>query len=112
MSGQVPDGDEAGRSHWARWHDDYDDPDSPLAWRLAVVRRRLGEAIDSAPSGPVTVLSLCAGQGRDVTSALADHARRDDVTAVLVELDESNCAYARETARASGLDNVAVRCAD
>jgi hypothetical protein len=33
------------------------------------------------------VISLCAGQGRDLLGVLADHPRREDVRARLVELD-------------------------
>ena len=36
------------RSHWSRWHDDYDDPESSLSWRLQVVQQRLREALDRA----------------------------------------------------------------
>lgn len=100
------------RSHWSRWHDDYDDPGSSLAWRLSVVRRRLGEALDRAPAGPVRLLSLCAGQGRDVIDVLADHPRGRDVSAVLVELDAANCAYARDQLKQHRLTDVEVRCED
>jgi len=99
------------RSHWSRWHDDYDDPGSSLSWRLSVVQQRLRDALDAAAPGPVQLLSLCAGQGRDVLDVLAEHSRRSDVQAVLVDSDEANCAYAAETAQQQGLD-VDVRCAD
>ncbi len=91
-------------SAWVRWHDRYDDPDSALSHRLAVVRRRVGEALDGARPGPITVISMCAGQGRDLLGALDAHPRRGDVRARLVELDEDNVAFARASARAAGLD--------
>lgn len=97
---------------WESWHDAYDDPDSWLARRLATVRLRIREALDVAPPGPLRVISLVAGQGRDVLDVLADHPRRDDVRARLVELDPRNTAAARATARAAGLDQVEVVTAD
>jgi hypothetical protein len=97
---------------WARWHDAYDDPASPLRIRLGRVQAHLSAAIAVAPPGPVTVLSLCAGQGRDIIGVLPGHPRRADVTAVLVELDPRNAAAARSGAAAAGLANVHVREAD
>lgn len=44
------------------------------------------------------MVSLCAGQGRDLLEVLADHPRRADVRARLVELDERNTAVARQLA--------------
>jgi hypothetical protein len=95
-------------SHWSNWHRAYEDPASSLSRRLAVVQRRFGEAVSAAPAGPVTVISMCAGQGRDVIGVLSDHPRRDDVRARLVELDPVLAADARAAARASGLSDVEV----
>ncbi|MDQ6883152.1 MAG: SAM-dependent methyltransferase [Candidatus Dormibacteraeota bacterium] len=55
------------------------------------------------PPGPIQVISMCAGQGRDIIGVLPDHARRADVRARLVELDPENVAWAREAARRHGL---------
>jgi SAM-dependent methyltransferase len=93
---------------WRTWHDEYDRPDSWMAQRLRVVRERIRTALDSGPPGPLRVVSLCAGQGRDLLGVLADHPRRDDVLARLVELDPGNTAVARERARAAGLPGVEV----
>jgi hypothetical protein len=97
---------------WTRWHDHYDDPDSPLSLRLSLVQGHIRDAITAAPAGPVALLSLCAGQGHDVIGALPGHPRRQDVTAVLVELDEANAAVARDRAAQAGLADVEVRTAD
>jgi hypothetical protein len=97
---------------WLEWHAPYDDPASPLSRRLAIVQQRAREAIDRAPPGPVRVISICAGQGRDVVGALADHPRRDDVVARLVELDRRNVELARASVDAAGLDRVEVIEAD
>jgi hypothetical protein len=97
---------------WYAWHADYDTPDSALARRLAAVRERVGEALDAAAPGPLRVVSLCAGQGRDLLEVLAVHPRRPDVTARLVELDPRNVALAAQSAKAAGLDSVEVRVGD
>lgn len=97
---------------WVAWHEAYADPSSGLSARLARVRRHLSGAVTAAPPGPVRLLSLCAGQGHDVTGALPGHPRRDEVTAVLVESDPRNAAAARQAAAQAGLSQVEVRQAD
>jgi len=97
---------------WHEWHDAYDSPDSYLSKRLALVQERVRYALDAAPPGPLTAISLCAGQGRDLIGVLADHPRRDEVRARLVELDERNVADATEAARAAGLSGVEVVAGD
>ena len=52
------------------------------------------------------------GQGRDLLGVLADHPRRDDVRARLVELDVRNTALAEERSRAARLTHVDVVTAD
>ena len=94
--------------HWVGWHNAYTDPSSSLSRRLAVVRHRLSDAIDHAPEGPVRLISMCAGQGRDVIDVLAGHPRRDDVTARLVELDPHLAVDARARAANAELTNVDV----
>jgi len=94
------------------WHEAYDDPSSSLSMRLRCVRSHLVGAISRAPAGHVSLVSLCAGQGRDVIGALAGHPRRDDVRAVLVEHDPRNVAAARQAAAAQGLAQVEIRQAD
>jgi hypothetical protein len=97
---------------WARWHDQYDDPQSLLSTRLEVVQAHVANALNGAPPGPINLVSLCAGQGRDVVGVLPDHPRRADLTAVLVELNPANAQGARDRAAAAGLGNVQVREAD
>lgn len=93
---------------WRTWHDDYDRPGTWMARRLEAVRTQIRTALDSSPSGPLSVVSLCAGQGRDLLEVLADHPRRDQVHARLVELDPRNTALAEARARAAGLHQVDV----
>ncbi|GAA1162140.1 hypothetical protein GCM10009630_70530 [Kribbella jejuensis] len=83
---------------WQAWHQRYDDPDSELSRRLQAVQAQVRDALDRAPAGPVPVISLCAGQGRDLLDVLADHPRRRDVRARLVELEPELAAWARERA--------------
>jgi hypothetical protein len=88
---------------WVGWHAAYDDPESGLSARLKLVEQHVTGALDRAPAGPIRLLSLCAGQGRDVIETLADHPRRADVSAVLVETDPVNVAWARDAASVAGL---------
>ncbi len=98
---------------WVGWHDAYDEPGSALRRRLATVRGMVADAVDQAPRRrPVRLVSVCAGQGRDVIGALARHPRRREVSARLVELDPRNAELARLRARAAGLDQVTVVTAD
>ena len=76
------------------------------------VRSHLSDAIDRAPAGPVSLVSLCAGQGHDVVGVLPDHPRRGDVRAVLIESDPRNADLARRAAAQQGLSGVEVRQAD
>jgi hypothetical protein len=94
------------------WHAGYDHPGSALAARLAIVRDELGKALSRRPPGPIRLLSICAGQGRDVIPTLADHPRRHDTRAVLVDFDPQNVATAQRAADAAGLAHVSVVEAD
>lgn len=83
---------------WQLWHTPYDDRTSALSARLSVVQEQLSQALDRAPSGPLRLLSLCSGQGRDVLPVLAQHPRGRDVTGRLVELDPDLADIARRAA--------------
>lgn len=94
--------------HWVRWHAAYEDPDSALNKRLVAVQGRLRAALDRCAEGPIRLISMCAGQGRDVIGVLADHPRRDDVAALLVELDHPLVVDGRALAAAAGLDSIEI----
>jgi hypothetical protein len=79
---------------WKDWHAEYEDPESRLSQRLAVVQGFIRAALDAAPPGPIRVVSACAGEGRDLLGVLRDHPRRDDVVGRLVELDPALAARA------------------
>jgi Putative methyltransferase len=97
---------------WRAWHDAYARPESALGRRLAVVQSQVRNALDDAPPGPVRVISVCAGQGHDLIGVLAEHPRREQVAARLVELDEHNAQQARAAVGEAGLEQVEVLAAD
>lgn len=97
---------------WAEWHRAYDDPTSRLARRLEVVRGRLSEALGAVTAPSPRLLSLCAGEGRDVIPALATREPSWPGDAVLVEIDPSLARRAVDAAAIAGVDAVHVRCGD
>ncbi len=97
---------------WVAWHQAYENPESALSVRLERVRLHLANALDQAPPGQISLVSLCAGQGHDVLGVLPGHRRRDDVQALLVEFDPGNVGVARRSAAEAGLTQVQVRQAD
>jgi hypothetical protein len=100
---------------WLRWHQDYDSPNSSLARRLKVVQRDLGRALAEAPAardGTRRLISICAGDGRDVLPVLVEYDIGHNVRASLVELDPALSQRARAAAAAMGLHLVEVITAD
>ena len=93
---------------WVAWHGDYDVEGSRLHRRLRVVQSFIRDALDAAPAGTVRVVSMCAGQARDLVGALAGHPRRGDVTGRLVELDPANAAYSRRSLEEIGITGIDV----
>jgi hypothetical protein len=68
------------------WHEQYDDDSgSSLPRRLALVREVLRAELDARP-GPIRVLSLCAGDGRDILGVLAEREDAARVSVTLVEV--------------------------
>ena len=55
---------------------------------------RIREVLDDRPPGPIRVVSMCAGEGRDLLEVLADHPRAGDVRGRLVELNPELAARA------------------
>jgi hypothetical protein len=97
---------------WVQWHEPYADPASSLSRRRAVVQDVVCRWLDDR-RGPGRVLSMCAGDGRDLLEVLAarpDDARQLDV--VLVELDPRLAAAAGAFVVDAGLDRVEVRVGD
>ena len=65
---------------YLKWHEAYDDPASDLSWRLRQVQAYIRSALDQM-DGQGTVLSLCAGDGRDVLQVLAERDDSSDIVA-------------------------------
>ena len=59
---------------YEEWLTRYDDSESPVSWRLALVQRWLRAELDRR-DGPLAAVSACAGNGRDIIDVLAE--RRD-----------------------------------
>jgi len=92
---------------WVAWHADYEDPDSPLRRRLAMVQRHIGVFLDEFSGSPVRVVSMCAGEARDFLGAMALSDRRD-VVGRLVELNPELADAAERGCVALGLKDVEV----
>ena len=90
------------------WHDDYDRPGSRLHLRLLVVEDLVARALDELPPGRVRLLSMCAGQGRDVLTVASRHRRGADLEGRLVELHPQNVGAAREAVARLGLHGLEV----
>lgn len=75
----------SGVRDYLAWHEQYDDPGSSLPRRLALVREVLRAELDARP-GPVRVVSLCAGDGRDILGVLAEREDAARVSVTLVEV--------------------------
>jgi hypothetical protein len=100
---------------WLHWHQHYNSPDSSLSQRLGIVQNNLRRALTVAPCGADGVqrlLSICAGEGRDVLPVLAEEGRGPQVRALLLELDPILSQLARNTASMMGLSHVEVRTVD
>lgn len=91
------DGRMSGTRDYVAWHDRYDDPASSLPRRLAMVRAILDVEVNDR-TGPVRVLSLCAGDGRDVLGTLAERHDAGRVSVDLVELHPELASRARSLA--------------
>lgn len=107
MTDAVTDPPAHGRD-WFEWHSTYDDPDSTLAKRLTVIQRWLRQALDELPTGPIRLISMVAGQAKDIEGVLGDHPRAGDVSGRIVEIDPRNTAIARRALAAVAGDRIEV----
>lgn len=90
---------------WHAWYDEYDNPASSLSRRLETVREQLRALLVTA-DGPLRLVSICAGDGRDTLPVLGQSGA--DVSGVLVELDPELA----DRARAGAPPGIEVRVAD
>jgi hypothetical protein len=96
---------------YQQWHRGYDDPGSVLSWRLARVQDHIRAVLDTR-TGALRVLSLCSGDGRDVSDVVSQRADAARLTVTFVELDPDIADQARRRAAAAGLAHAEVRVAD
>jgi hypothetical protein len=89
---------------WFEWHDLYN-VEPRLQQRLQIVRQYIWNAIDASPPGKIRVVSLCAGDGRDLLGTLASHPRRNDVYGRLVELNPQLAEQGKASVKSDGLSN-------
>ncbi len=87
---------------WLEWHDLYNS-EAKLQQRLEIVREYISYSLDNAPTGNIQIVSLCAGDGRDLLGTLANHPRAKDVYARLVEINPQLVERGRESIESLGL---------
>jgi amino acid adenylation domain-containing protein len=87
---------------WNEWHKHYDSQPN-LQERLRNVRRQIIAALDECPPGPIQIISVCAGDGRDLLGALENHPRRNDVTALLLDNNAQSVERGKSAAQKIGL---------
>ena len=92
-------------NEWVEWHRSYDG-DHPHSQRLRLVQDRIREVLATSPPGPIRVVSLCAGDGRDLLGVLPGHPRAGDVHARLVELSPELVDAGRKEASRQGVSQV------
>ena len=97
---------------WDAWHSDYGDPASLLSERLRLVQRRIADWLDASAPLPVTVLSSCSGDGRDLLGVLESRADADRVTATLIEADVRNADRVMDHITRLNLSSIEVRRTD
>lgn len=91
---------------WSAWHERYD-REGPMRQRLEMVRNHIVAALAQTERSPVRIISMCAGQARDLRGALADLERRD-LIGRLVELDPGLAADARRGLAELGAEGIEV----
>jgi len=105
--------EDGGLRDYLRWHDAYDDPTSAVSRRLRRVQHEVASYLDATSPRPVRVVSLCAGDGRDVLGVLGGRDDRARVSGVLVEILPVLVECARAEVERLGLaEAVTVREAD
>jgi hypothetical protein len=97
---------------WVGWHRAYDEPGSFLHRRLAIVQEEIREVLASRRGELTRVVSMCAGQGRDLIGALRATGPDVSVEALLVELEPENVEAARAAITEADLSGITVVEAD
>jgi hypothetical protein len=68
-----------------------------------IVQKHIAAALAECRPGPIEIVSICAGDSRDLIAVLADHPRRDDVRAWLLETDPDSLDRGNAAAHEMGL---------
>ncbi|WP_138498226.1 class I SAM-dependent methyltransferase family protein [Nostoc sp. PA-18-2419] len=87
---------------WYEWHDLYK-IEPKLQQRLEIVREYIAYSLNASPLGAIRIVSLCAGDGRDLLGTLENHPRAKDVSARLVEINSNLVERGRATIESLGL---------
>jgi hypothetical protein len=87
---------------WYEWHDLYN-TEPKLQQRLEIVQEYIADSLNASPSGAIRIVSVCAGDGRDLLGVLQNHPRINDVYARLVELNPQLVERGRATIESLGL---------
>ena len=87
---------------WFAWHDNYRTRPR-MRQRLQLVQDYILMYLDRCPPGSIRIVSVCAGDGRDLIGTLFDHPRARDVQARLIELDPRLVECGRTAAQSAGL---------
>ena len=96
---------------WEAWHQEYTDPGSPLSERLRIIQAHIDAWLD-ATAGPVSVVSACPGDGRDLLGVLERRPDAHRVSATLIESDAHSAQRAAAHADRLDLPAIDVRCTD
>ena len=96
---------------WVAWHADYEDPDSRISRPLVIVQKHIRAFLDGFSGSPVHVVSMCAGEARDLLGVIGAVERRD-ISGRLVELDPRLATIARQRCIDLGLHEIEVVEAD
>jgi SAM-dependent methyltransferase len=89
---------------WLAWHEGYHLRGSPLQERLVAVQERLAALLEAPHPSSRALLSLCAGDGRDVIPVLEHLTPGRDCRATLVELSPVLAARAEQHASEAGVN--------
>lgn len=97
---------------WKDWHAIYDRPSGANA-RLLAVQKAVSECLALLPAGPVKLLSIFAGDGRDIIPVVAGSMRRNEVNCQFIEINKALVRAGRQRAEAHGMsDKMQFECAD
>lgn len=97
---------------WSAWHEQYEDKASSLRHRLSVVQREIRRVLPRQLDRSFSIISICAGEGKDVIPVLQEYAHVQRVRARLVEIDPNIIGKLRKNIHAAGLDHFEVMQAD